>query len=229
MVTIEERQKINYRPRIDVIAGKSSVTHKDTIRVSGSLLIPETEFTPDESRSVVRKQLKRTGRETTDFKKLQKEVKKEFETFKFRVEIIRKMFREKGEIRGTYLALVKNMPERAGIIAHDTIIQQRGVYKHLYKLKKWGLVLKVPIIDLMKKETTLNQKQKAIINQVSKEEKKEIQDKFDIFSNSMPEQLKNSFTGKTHYWVLTELGRNRDLIAWTMGLEKEERTGFNNT
>jgi Sugar-specific transcriptional regulator TrmB. len=146
------------------------------------------------------------------FKQVQEELKKLRETKEFKNEYVRRILKEKPELRKTFAAVMVNNPARKQDIKEYTFVSNPTIYHHLYKLLELKLVEVVKIMKLWNKKK-LNPEDQEVMN------------KFKEWTEHMSEGQINQFAARTHYWRLTELGRDAKIINWVLRLEELEKDG----
>ena len=145
--------------------------------------------------------------------------KKEFENFKeklekdtknlnFAIPKIKRILSEKSALRSTYLALIRVSPARFHEVEELVFDARRTTYNHLHKLRGLGLCKIVPVMDIWNKRN-LNKEQKEVMKKVK------------IWFKNMEEGMKRYFAGKTGYWVLTELGKEKEILEFALKVELE--------
>ena len=147
------------------------------------------------------------------FEELQKEVIHTFENNPgYRRNLIRAEFSKKDSLRSLYLALIKINPEKCAEIEKEVYIEHKQIYRLLYRLLDLGVVQQIAVMDI-------------INGKLSKDDPtiKIIFDKFNKFSGSMNDKLRNYYSAKTNYWVLTKSGKDPNLVQWALNKEKDIR------
>ncbi len=153
---------------------------------------------------------------TTDktLEELKKEIEDNFSNAEYKSEIVKSVLSKKMELRKVFLLLIMNHPERIGKLMEFTYIPKRTLYTHLYQLIGLGLVKKISILNVIKKEgKSVSEEEKICLN------------KFYDWTATMAEGQKQLFTGKTNYWTLNGLGKNTSIIEWALICEKKAKLG----
>lgn len=141
---------------------------------------------------------------------LKKDIEKLFSDEDYKENKIRAILTKKHEMRHTYLSLVVNDLSRIGEIMEKTNCTRRTIYLHLYKLLSLGLIEKIPILEIVKKNGRgLNDMEKIIF------------EKFEKWSSGMNDGMKRRYTSVTCYWFLTDLGKKPNIVNWAIRQEKE--------
>jgi len=145
------------------------------------------------------------------FEELKQEIEKTLENGQYKIELIRRTLTEKAKLRRTYTVLILVDPARFGEIKHKVFVTKNTLYSHLYSLIELGLVRQISIMDLWNREG-LGKEEQEVIN------------KFRKWTKTMAEGQIKYFAAKTHYFLLTDLGRDQGIIRWALKLEKEQRS-----
>lgn len=144
------------------------------------------------------------------FKDLKEELSKVHTEIKYKPEFIRRTLNDKRLLRKTYCSLILSNPARLQDISEKTFNSRQSIYNHLWELKMLGLMDMIPVMDIWNK-TKLTDLEKIII------------EKFKKWTENMIENQKQYFAAKTRYYVLTDLGRDTEIVKWVLSLEKDER------
>lgn len=142
-----------------------------------------------------------------DFAEIVNEMKEVFETGSYKNELIRRVMSEQERLRKTYAVLMLLSPARLGEIREKVFVSKSTIYTHLYKLIELGVAKKISIMDLWNRK------------RLKKDEKK-VMKKFKLWIKTMGKGQVQYFAAKTHYFMLTELGKNPLIANWVLKLEK---------
>jgi hypothetical protein len=145
---------------------------------------------------------------------LKKEAEKNFSDSFYKKEVIKSMLKKKSDVRKTYLSLFLIYPERVGKIMEKTFIVKKTLYNHLYNLVSLGLIKKISILDLIKRNGSGLDEEEGLCLE-----------KFNKWTSTMSEGQKQLFTAKTNYWTLDKLGKDTDVIEWALICEKRMKSG----
>lgn len=145
---------------------------------------------------------------------LKKEAEKNFSDDLYKKDVVKSILKKRNDIRKIYLTLFLIYPERVGKIMEKTYIQKRTLYNYLYNLVSLGLVKKISILDLIKRNG----------KGLDEEEKKSLE-RFNKWTSTMSEGQKQLFTAKTNYWCLTKLGKDKNIINWALICDKRMKSG----
>jgi hypothetical protein len=139
---------------------------------------------------------------------VKKELAKTFEEKSYRNELIRRLLKEKAQLRRTFAVLLVVSPARFGDIKEKVFVTKNTLYTHLYQLIELGLAKKISVMDLWNKTDLKN-------------ENIEVMNKFKEWTSRMAPGQIQYFAGKTNYWILTDLGEDPKITNWVLDLEKE--------
>ncbi|HEA65090.1 MAG TPA: hypothetical protein ENI02_03000 [Candidatus Aminicenantes bacterium] len=137
-----------------------------------------------------------------------KELKKTYESGSYRTELIKKTLTENSRMRKTYAQMLILQCARFGEIQQKVFVARKTTYTHLYQLMELGLLKQVAVMDLWNK-SNLDREQKLVLS------------KFKDWTSKMADKQVNYFAAQTHYFLLTEQGKNLDIVKWVSKLEKE--------
>jgi len=129
---------------------------------------------------------------------------------KYKTEVIKRILNEKEGLRNTFISVLVNEPARKQDIQEDSHYTARTIYLYLYKLASLGLIEKVSVMDLWNKEE-LTEVQGKVLG------------KFKKWTFNMSPNQRNYFAAKTNYWVVTEFGKEEELIKWAYKLDCDIR------
>lgn len=150
------------------------------------------------------------------FEELQKEVEEGFSSNQFKEKAIRDLLKRRPVLRKTYLALVLINPARIGELIEKTFNQKRTQYAHLYELLEFNLIKKVSVMQVEEKKRK---------GEELSEDEEMVLSKFNDWTSKMSDGMKSNFKGKTHYWTLSEFGKNLAIIDFALFLDKKMREG----
>lgn len=119
---------------------------------------------------------------------------------------IQRMLHEKENLRKVYLALVKSNPAKIAEIFEISLLTKPTCYKQLHDLLSLKLVNRIFIADI---------KDGKIIHP-------EIENKFENWVKSMPDNLKRYYRAKTSYWEVSEFGKQFAVKAFEFDQEFRE-------
>lgn len=145
---------------------------------------------------------------------LKKEVESNLLNDNYKRQVVEKIMKRRSDMRKTFLSLLLVYPERVGKMMEKTYTIKRTLYNHCYELISLGLVKKISILNLIKKnEKDLNEEEKICLK------------KFNEWTSNMGEGQKQLFTAKTNYWTLTDFGKDVNLIDWIITCDKRMKSG----
>lgn len=145
---------------------------------------------------------------------LKKEVEKSFSDSDYKETVIKDILKGKRDVRKTFLALLLIYPARIGEIMEKTFVVKRTLYNHLYNLMSLGLIKKISILELIKRNKEgLNKEEKLSLS------------KFNKWTSNMSVGQKQLFTAKTNYWTFDILGKNPHIVEWALECERRMKTG----
>lgn len=146
-----------------------------------------------------------------DEKKLKEELEKRKEEREQKVkeefESVKKLLREKNNgkynrpylqrqlhenisLRKVFLAIIDQEPARISEISEGALLTKPTCYAQLHKLMELHLVKRTYVMPVME----------------GKVKNKKIKEKFEVWTKSMPEQLKRYYLAKTSFWEITDFG-----------------------
>ncbi len=137
----------------------------------------------------------------------------EISSLNYNITYIFQIFRKKPELRKVYTALMRTNPSRYADIDAHTFSSKDTNYRHLHKLRELGVVEFVSVIELYKKKDP-NENDLKILS------------KFEEWTRFMSDNQRNLYSGKTRYFILTDLGKNVELAKFSINMEREEKAGF---
>ncbi|TET75434.1 MAG: hypothetical protein E3J56_00620 [Candidatus Aminicenantes bacterium] len=137
-----------------------------------------------------------------------KELEKTYETGLYRADRIRKTLSENPRLRKTFAQLLILSCARFGEIHQKVFVSRKTCYSHLYQLMELGLAKQIAVMDLWNKKN-LDKEQIIVLR------------KFKDWTSKMADKQVNYFAAQTHYFLLTELGKNPEIVDWVVKLEKE--------
>ncbi len=143
-----------------------------------------------------------------NFEEAIKELKKTYESGSYRVELIKKTLTENPRLRKTFAQILILNCARFGEIQQKVFVARKTTYTHLYQLMELGLVKQIAVMNLWNKNN-LDKEQKLVLS------------KFKDWTSKMAEKQVNYFAAQTHYFLLTEKGKDMDIVKWVSKLEKE--------
>jgi len=145
---------------------------------------------------------------------LKKEAESNLLNDNYKRQVVESIMKKRADMRKTFLSLLLVYPERIGKIMEKTYFVKRTLYNHLYNLISLGLVKKISILDIIKKN-----------NQKATEEENICLEKFNKWTSTMSEGQKQLFTAKTNYWTLTDFGKDVNLVDWIITCDKRMKSG----
>lgn len=122
-------------------------------------------------------------------------------------EIVSKKLHDDENLRSIYLAVANLEPCIVSEIQKESSLSKQTCYNILHRLIKLNLVLKIHVLDVIKKVI----------------ENKDIEEKFDKWTKNMPENVKNYYLGRTNYWIITPNGKQFLSIAYSWDQEFREK------
>jgi len=137
-----------------------------------------------------------------------RELKKMCESGSYRINRIKKILNENPKLRMTFSQILILDCARFGEIHQKVFVSRKTTYSHLYQLIELGLIKQVAVMELWNKKN-LNQEQKLVLK------------KFKDWTSKMLQKQVNYFAAQTHYFMLTELGKDPEIAAWVLQCEKE--------
>lgn len=149
-----------------------------------------------------------------DYEAVGEELKKIKKEQGYPTKYIRKVLSSKVELRKTFSAVIINNPARKQEIKEYTFISNKSIYNHLYKLKELGLINMISIMDLWNR-SNLNIEENKIIS------------KFNFWVANMSDSQRQNFAARTKYYVLSEVGKRKEIVNLVLQLEKNELDGEN--
>ncbi|MFA4960086.1 MAG: hypothetical protein WC548_00285 [Candidatus Pacearchaeota archaeon] len=144
------------------------------------------------------------------FEELALEIKETMEGHSYKKELIKRMLKEKSKLRKTYGVLLNNSPGRIGEFVTKLFMSKNTAYNYLYSLIELGLLKQISIMDIWNVDNLQG-------------DNKIVMDKFKEWSSKMAKRQMEYFAAKTHYFILTELGKDIEIISWVLKLEKEQK------
>ena len=143
------------------------------------------------------------------FEELKAEIKNEFANKEYSLAFFIKEFTKDEILRRSFLSVVTSNPARVhNIYIEGSFADKKQIYRKLYRLKTLGLIKQIPVSSVtMKKEDKTAQEL-------------EIEEDFHEWTSKMHPTMKQHFETKTNYWVLTDNGKNIDLINSALSIEK---------
>ena len=145
-----------------------------------------------------------------NYEEVKKLLKENREKKEYRLEYLKRVLNEKENLRKTFIGVIINEPARKQEIQEINYLTPRTTYTCLYQLISLGLIKKVPIMDIWNLKS-LNETEKKIIK------------KFKEWTKTMADGQKQYFAAKTHYWVITELGKDKNLLNWVCKLDSDKK------
>jgi len=139
-----------------------------------------------------------------------KELEKIYSSGNYKIELIKRTLNDNPKLRKTFASLILINPARLGDIQQKVFIERKSIYRHLYHLKEMGLLKQVGVMGMWnKEEKDLNEEQKEILK------------KFKDWTERMTDKQVAYFAAKTNYFVLTDLGKSKELVGFVVSREKE--------
>jgi hypothetical protein len=133
-------------------------------------------------------------------------LKKLTETIQYKKGDAKAALERNPSLRKIFINVAINNPTKLGDILSKLPVCKNTSYKLLHELKNYGLLNKIPIMDLWNRND-LNDTEKDILN------------KFNDWSSKMNPSQVRRYAATTCYWSLTELGMDEEVIEWVVKLE----------
>lgn len=143
------------------------------------------------------------------FEQLREEIQKELANKEYSLSFLTREFTKDEVLRRSYLSLVSKNPARVhDIYTEGSFADKKQIYRKLYRLKVFGLTDQIPVSSVTMKKGKKTLPEKEIIKV------------FKDWTSKMHPTMKQHFEAKTNFWVLTDRGKDVNLVNTALTIER---------